>query len=210
METYTLNGPFYLHPTPAGAFYAVTHTERDLPAQFLQRLLREAEAPLMSAELLQEWTHLAEGSALEFLFRLQEAGLVQGLAEPLRAPAAGLESALPGLLGPLSSEGRALLADPNGLCLGGAGYAEEPSAELAALAADVAALQGRHATLLNKHFRLGQQGWGIVAAGGYSELGFWPLHFGPAHFILVVSGEPRLNQQAFTQLAWALGVHYAR
>jgi hypothetical protein len=210
MDTYTLQGEAFLHPTPAGAYFAVSHAERDLPGAFMLRLVQEPESPALTTALLQDWTGLAEPDALAFLYRLQEAGLVQGLPEPVSAPRANLESLLPGLLTALSLEGRAVLADTQGLALGSAGYSPEATEELAALAADVAALQARHAGLLDKHFRLGWQGWGIVSAAGYSELGCWPLHLGDYRFILVLHGEPRLNQPAFIQLVWALGVHYAR
>ena len=53
-------------------------------------------------------------------------------------------------------------------------------------------------------------GWGMVNAAGCSEVGFWPLYFGDDYFILIVSGMPRFNQEAFTTLVWALGVRYGR
>ena len=64
------------------------------------------------------------------------------------------------------------------------------------------------ARLLHGNMRLRSDGWGMVNAAGCSEVGFWPLYFGDDYFILIVSGMPRFNQEAFTTLVWALGVRY--
>ena len=64
--------------------------------------------------------------------------------------------------------------------------------------------------LLHGNMRLRSDGWGMVNAAGCSEVGFWPLYFGDDYFILIVSGMPRFNQEAFTTLVWALGVRYGR
>ncbi|MEY2873872.1 MAG: hypothetical protein RLZZ373_1243, partial [Pseudomonadota bacterium] len=37
MDHYTLTGEFYLHPTPAGAYYAASRPTRDPARLFLQR-----------------------------------------------------------------------------------------------------------------------------------------------------------------------------
>lgn len=209
MDKYTLNGSAYLHPTPAGAFFAVSRTQRELPVTFLQQLLREETSPALTAGLIEERTQLAAPASLEFLLHLQEAGLVEGRVEPASVPRTALQTLLPGLLGQLSGEGRALLADATGMAIGSAGYSTEAVDELSALAADMVALHARHADMLDRHLRLGGHGWGVVAPAGYSELACWPLRLGDSRFILLVGGEPRLNQPAFTQLAWVLGVNYA-
>jgi len=210
MDNYSLQGSAYLHPTPAGTFHAVSQGPRDPIVAFLQRLLRASHAPLLTDAWLQQDLRLGPAEALEFLWRVQEAGLVQGLAEERVAPPAAWDAWLPEVLTSLSFEGRAVLADDQGLVLGSAGHGEDTAQALAALAADLLALHGRHAALLDRHLRLGRAGWGVVSPAGYSELGCWPLELGPRRFVLVLQGEPRLNQPAFTQLVWALGVHHAR
>ena len=82
--------------------------------------------------------------------------------------------------------------------------------ELAALGGDIASVHERHSRLLHGNMRLRSDGWGMVNAAGCSEVGFWPLYFGDDYFILIVSGMPRFNQEAFTTLVWALGVRYGR
>ena len=119
-----------------------------------------------------------------------------------------IEALLPPVLAQLSDEGKAILAEKRGLYLGTAGFAHEQSEELAALGADLATVQERHAQLLHGNMRLRGDGWGFMNAGGYSELGFWPLYFGDDYFILVVGGQPRFNQEAYTTLIWTLGVRY--
>lgn len=208
MDQYTLTGEYYLHPTPAGAYYAVSRPTRDPARIFLQRLLREAETPRLSAQLVQDWMSLNESDALEFVYRLQSSGLIQGLPVPVAVPKDSVESLLPPLLGQLSDEGKAILAEKRGLYLGTAGYPHEASEELAALGADLASVQERHAKLLHNNLRLRSDGWGMVNASGYSEVGFWPIYLGDEYFILIIGGMPRFNQAAFTTLIWALGVRY--
>ena len=208
MDHYTLTGEYYLHPTPAGAYYAASRPDRDPARQFLQRLLREQATPRLTPALVRQWTGLDEAGALEFVYRLQSSGFIQGLPVQVEVPPERIEALLPPLLAQLSDEGRAILAEKRGLYLGTAGFAHEQSEELAALGADLATVQERHAKLLHGNMRLRSDGWGMVNAAGYSELGFWPLYFGDDYFILVVGGQPRFNQEAYTTLIWTLGVRY--
>lgn len=208
MDQYTLTGEFYLHPTPAGAYYAASRPTPEPARAFLQRLIREPETPRLTTELLMQWTGQGEQDALEFVYRLQSSGFVQGLPVRVAVPPERIEALLPPLLAQLSDEGRAILAEKRGLYLGTAGFAHETSEELAALGADLATVHERHSKLLHGNMRLRSDGWGMVNASGYSEIGFWPLYFGEDYFILVVGGLPRFNQEAFTTLLWTLGVRY--
>lgn len=210
MDRYALTGEYYLHPTPGGAYYATCRPTREAARTFLQRLLRQPETPALTVDMVREWTGLNEHDGLEFIYRLQSSGFVQGLPTPLSAPKDSIESILPPLLSKLSDEGKAVLAESMGFQLGAAGFAHEVTEELAALGADLANIQERHARLLHNNLRVRADGWGIVNASGYSEIGFWPLYFGSSYFILVVSGMPQFNQAAFTTLVWSLGVRYAR
>lgn len=210
MDRYQVTGDFYLHPTPAGAYYAVSRNTPEVARGLLQRLLQEPETPRLSAELLQEWTGLNEHDALELVYRLQASSLLQGLSQPQRVPHTSMETMLPPLLEKLSDEGRAVLAERRGLQLGATGFAHEVVEELAALGAELAGLQQRHAGLLANNLRVRAEGWGMVSASGYCEIGFWPMYLGDEYFTLVVSGLPQFNQDAFTQLAWVLGVRYGR
>lgn len=208
MDQYTLTGEFYLHPTPAGAYYAASRPNPEPGRAFLQRLMRERETPRLTTEMVCEWTGLGEQDALEFIFRMQSSGFIQGLPERVQVPPDRIEALLPPLLAQLSDEGRAVLAEKRGLYLGTAGFTHETSEELAALGADLASVHERHARLLHGNMRLRSDGWGMVNASGCSEIAFWPLYFGSDYFILVVGGMPRFNQEAFTTLLWTVGVRY--
>lgn len=210
MDRYALTGEYYLHPTPGGAYYATCRPVREAARTFLQRLLRAPETPALTVDLVKEWTGLDEHDGLEFIYRLQSSGFVQGLPHSLSAPKDSIESILPPLLSKLSDEGKAVLAESMGFQLGAAGFAHEVTEELAALGADLANVQERHSRMLHNNLRIRADGWGIVNASGYSEIGFWPLYFGNTYFILVVSGMPQFNQAAFTTLVWSLGVRYGR
>ena len=208
MDQYTLTGDYFLHPTPAGAYYAASRPERDPARIFLQRLMREQQTPRLSTALVQDWMSLGEQDALEFIYRLQSSGFIQGLPVQVEVPPDRIESLLPPILSQLSDEGRAILAEKRGLYLATAGFAHEQSEELAALGADLANVQERHAKLLHGNMRLRSDGWGLVNASGYCDIGFWPLYLGTEYFILVVGGMPHFNQEAFTTLIWTLGVRY--
>lgn len=210
MDQYTLTGEYYLHPTPAGVYYATSRATKDMSRSFLQRLLREPETPRLNVALVQDWTGLNEQDALEFIYRLQSSGYIQGLPVLLRAPQDSIEAVLPPLLAKLSDEGKAIVAEKRGFYIGTAGYSHEVTEELAALGADLASVQDRHARLLHNNLRIKADGWGMINASGYSEIGFWPIYFGDDYFILVVSGQPKFNQAAFTTLAWSLGVRYGQ
>lgn len=208
MDRYTLTGEHYLHPTPAGAYYAVSRPSQEPARRFLLRLLTERRTPPLTAELLAEWAGLGEQDGLEFIYRLQSSGFIQGLPMALDVPDEPLERLLPPLLAQLSDEGRAVLAEKRGLNVSAAGYPHEAIEELAALGADLVAVYDRHQQLLRNNLRVRGEGWGLMNAGGFGEIGFWPLYLGPEYFILVIGGMPQFNQSAFTLLAWALGVRY--
>jgi hypothetical protein len=208
MDQYTLNGEFYLHPTPAGAYHAVSRSTTDTARQLIRRLLRSPDTPRLSGALLVNWLGLDEQQALQFIYRMQTTGLVQGLPVRMEVPAERVEALLPPLLAQMSDTGQAVLADKRGLYVGKSGFAHDAAEELAALGADLAGVHERHARLLHGHLGLRSDGWGMVGASGTSELGFWPLHFGDDYFILAVGGTPRFNQEAFTTLLWILGVRY--
>jgi hypothetical protein len=208
MDRYTLTGNFYLHPTPAGAYHAVSRPSSDSARQFIRRLLRARETPQLTPALVSNWLGVGEQEALEFVYRLQSSGLVQGLPVQVEAPSDRIEALLPPLLAQLCDSGQSVLGDKRGLYIGKAGYTHEAAEELAALGADLAGVNERHARLLHGNLGLRSEGWGMVGASGYSEIGFWPLHFGEDYFILTTGGTPRFNQEVFTTLLWILGVRY--
>jgi hypothetical protein len=208
MNQYSLTGEFYLHPTPAGAYHAVSRPANDAARHLIRRLLRTRDTPSLTPEMISSWLGMGQQQALEFVFRLQSSGLVQGLPVPVEVPSETVEALLPPLLAQVSDSGQAVLSDKRGLYIGKAGFTHEAAEELAALAADLASLHERHTRLLHGNLGLRTDGWGMVGASGYSELGFWPLHFGEDYFILIASGTPRFNQEAFTTLLWILGVRY--
>lgn len=200
---FTLGGEYWLHPTPAGTYFAVSRPDDEPQRRFLQSLLAEPRTPRLTEALLVERTGLPGQAALAFLHDLQAAGRVQGLPQAMQAPAEPAVTLLPALLSQLSDEGRGVLADAEGLLLAAVGFRHAHSEQLAALCAELAALQRRHAGL-REQLGLASDGWGLVSAAGYGELTFWPQQVGIARFHLVVGGQPRFNQQAYTRLAWAL------
>lgn len=200
---FTLGGDYHLHPTPAGTYFAVSRPEDSPQRRFLLGLLAQDSTPRLTSQWLQSATGLAEAPALGFLHELQALGYVQGLPQPMQAPSEAIHVLFPSLLASLSDEGRALLADAHSLLLAAVGWRHGHCEQLAALCGQLALLQQRHAAL-RAELGLESDGWGLNSAAGFAELTFWPLYVGEVRYHLVVGGQPRFNQQAYTKLVWAL------
>ena len=206
----SLNSTLYAEVTPAGAWYAVSHAEARADRQLLLQLLQHGgELPLNEARL-QQWCEAESAAqALAVLYRLQRLGFVQGRREARSEPAGSLESRLPALLAQLSGEGRALLADDNGLYYATAGFRHEAAEQIAALAGDIIGMARRHARLLQHNLGLAAQAWALIDPAGHAELGFHPLYLGRQTFLLVIGGQPRLGDNAFVAIIEALCRRYA-
>ncbi|MBK1718192.1 hypothetical protein [Thiocystis violacea] len=201
----------FVLPSPGGAFYSVADPEPEPPRRLLRRLLVTEISHRLSLPALVEWAGAeTENEALDLLYHLQTLGWVEGFAEPRPAPQGALEDLLPGLLEPLSSSRKALLADGQGFYVAATGFNHETAVELAAASADLASLYERHRGLLKRNMGLGTSAWALVDAAGNSQAGFWPLYIADQRFVLIIGGVPRLNQPAFTDLTWALSKRYAR
>lgn len=209
MSDFTSSDDLYMGVTPGGSFYAVQSDADEFGREFLLKLLSVSETPAFNLEIAQDLSGLdSETETLEFIHLLQEAGFIYGQKERELAPTGNLESMLPGILESLSDDGRAVLAEGQGLYLGSSGFPHEAAEELAALSASLTAIYRRHKDVLRGNLGYSQRAWGLIDAAGNSEIGFWPLYIGGDRFTLIVGGMPQLNQPAFTQLVWALERRY--
>ncbi len=210
MTRYQIQENIYVLPSPAGAYYAVSRPEDEVPRRLLRCLLQQSTSPLLSVEGLRNWSGIdSDDNAMELLSHIQSLGWIEGSDTAIAPPEGRLEDTLPELLSPLSGNGKVLLADEQGFYLCARGFAHETAEELSALSADLATLHERHAGLLKNNLGLRSNAWAVVDAAGNSEVGFWPMYVGDQRFVLVVGGMPRLNQPAFIQLIWALSIRYA-
>lgn len=210
MSDYTLGDDLYLSITPGGSYYAVQDDTPDAGRSFLHNLLQQPETPLFNVDMACQLSELKRKPALEFVHWMQEAGFIYGHGESEKAPIDSIESILPELLKPLSSDGKAVLAEGRGLYLGAAGYPHEVAEELAALSTNLTAAYARHKEVLKDNLGHRQKAWGLVDANGNSEIGFWPLYIADTRFTLIIGGMPQLNQAAFKQLVWALEIRYGQ
>ncbi len=210
MTRYQLQENIHVLPSPAGAYYAVSRPEDEVPRRLLRRLLGQPSSPLLSIDGVRDWSGMNDDdSAMELLSHIQALGWIEGMDAPVTPPEGRLEDTLPELLAPLSGNGKVLLADEQGFYLCSQGFAHETAEELSALSAGLATLHERHAGLLKNNLGLRSNAWAVVDAAGNSEVGFWPMYIGQQRFVLVAGGMPRLNQPALTQLIWALSIRYA-
>lgn len=210
MSEYTLISGAYATVTAAGAYYAATGALDDPARNMLTALLKMPETPLLDGPVLQSLCRQeSEAGALELLFRMQEVGWITGKSESSTAPELNMERDVPQLLGLLSGEGRALLADAQGFHLACTGFPHEAIEEISVLAADIASIQQRHRLLVRNNLRSHATGWSAVDAAGNSQIGFWPLQISQQVFVLVIAGEPAFNQGIFTDLIWWLIRRYS-
>jgi len=209
MNGFVSSEDLYMGVTPGGSFYTVQSDTNEFGRDFLHRLLTVDETPAFNLEIAQSLSGLNdETETLEFVHLLQDAGFIYGQQQQESAPDGNLEDLLPSLLQRLSDDGRAVLAEGQGLYLGSSGFPHEAAEELAALSASLTAIYRRHKDVLKGNLGYRQRAWGLIDAAGNSEIGFWPLYIGQDRFTLIVGGMPQLNQPAFTQLVWALERRY--
>ncbi len=207
---YSIREGYFVLPTPAGAYYAVSGREENGTRRLLRRLVGQDSSPRLDIESLQSWTRAGSpDEALDVLFHIQSLGWVEGFREQQHAPSGALESMLPERLDALSSTGKAMLADEHGFYIASRGFAHETAEELSAVSADLGSLYERHRGLLASNLGLETSAWALVDAAGNSRVGFWPLFIGSQRFVLVLGGVPRLNQPALTELIWSLSKRYA-
>ncbi|SRR5690554_1537128 len=204
----SLNASSYIDATPAGAFYAVQSADKDGPCKYLLFLLAQKQTPLFEQKHL-SYLHSDEQSAMQILYRMQQLGYIQLLDQAEEADQGPLEDVLPGLLAKLSQQGKALLADEQGLYLAMSGYAHESAEELSALSAGLHEVHERHQALLRNNIGIKSAAFGVVDAAGNSEIGFWPLYFSRTRFSLVIEGLPRFNSQEFTRIINYLAIRYS-
>ena len=209
MKKFNLIDDLYIHPTPGGAFYAITEPEIDPSRKLIHSLLQQKSTAPLTLEGLKQWVGMDDDDgAMGLLHHIQNLGWVQGLESPLQSNDAPLEELLPDMLKVLSDSGKVLLADSMGFYLASSGFPHEVAEELSALSAELANLHERRSGLLINNLGLSGSTWAIVDAVGHSKVGFWPLYIGGQRFVLVISGVPHLNSPNFVELVWALFLRY--
>lgn len=191
--------PRYFQVTPSGAYYATLNTEPEaLRALLLQLLSADTHIPYISS-LLQKLTGMGEQDAQALLDKAVQHGFVDLPQNPEPIAAGTIEQLMPEYL-PQLADGRVLLADDQGFCLGQSGFGAEEAEAVAGMAADLVSMHERHQALLGRHLGFDGSSWALVDAVGQSELGFWTLHVGEQKFLLILEGMPHLNRQPFVDL----------
>ena len=198
----------YILPTPAGAYYCIASKETEAAKQFLQQLMTGNETAQLDAETLKYLSADESNDQEQILLHIQKLKWLQGFDQSRQAPDGTIEDIFPGILKLLSSDAKALLADGQGLYLASAGFTHEAAEELSAVRGDLASLYARHQGVIKGNLNIKSSAFALVDAAGYSQLGFWPLYIGDLLFMLVISGVPRFDQDAFVNLIWSLHKRY--
>ncbi len=207
--SFQLQQESYLMPSPAGTYYCVAENSKNAARSLLRLLLLEDKVPLVTNELIESWFPDNVETGLQTLHHLQKLGWLQEMQGADQVNKKAFEDTLPAMLGNLSTDSKALLADSQGLCLASTGFVHESTEEISALGADLVILHSRHRGLLNSNLKYSSTNWGLLDAAGHSQLGFWPLYVGEELFSLAISSAPCLHHQAFFQLVWMLHNRYA-
>ncbi len=209
MSDQTLLQQYHLLPSPAGAFYAISSPRPDAMRRLLLALMDETVTPKITfSDLAEKMEADSEEEVIELLHQAQTLAWIQGFAEPQRIPEQQIAKAMEQLLAPLSAIGKGLLVDWNGFAFASHGIDDETASVLSALATDIAAVERRHADRLRQTLGVSSQGWAAVDAYGASRIGAWPLFVSEHRFLIVLQGEPRLNQPEFVKLLWLLVSRY--
>ncbi len=206
MSDYQLTHDVHIVPTPLGAYNAASSPQPDAARSLILGIMASETTQKVSVETLRQY--VGDGDPLQLLFWMEKSKWIAGRAESETLAAQHIETDVPFLLSQLSSNGKALLADHQGFHLVNAGFTQDVAEELAIFAAGISAIQDKHAELIKSKLHLGSMAMGMVDSGGNSELGCWPLYIGKHHFMLVVSGIPKFDQQAYLHLIWALCRRY--
>lgn len=208
-DQYELTSELYVLPTPAGAYFAVSTPEVSPIRRLLLALLSHSSSPRVDTEFLCQCLDTDnKQEALEVLHRAQSLAWVEGYEQVRDVPGLGVGQELHQLLPHLSAVGEGLIVDWNGLSLASCGIDDELAHTLAALAADLIGVQERHADRMATHLGKASHGWAAVDAYGSSRIGAWPLYIGDKRVLLVLLGEPHLNDSAFLTLVWLLIRNY--
>ncbi|MBO0843517.1 MAG: roadblock/LC7 domain-containing protein [Nocardioides sp.] len=198
-----------VQPTPAGAFRAVASAEPDPLARMLLATMTDPVSPMLNEGNLLGWTGLSDvQEAMHLLLAAQEDALIEAVTEQAMLPNTSLEDLMPPLLEGLSQEGKALVADPDGLPMWTAGFDADSAARVAAMSADLASLRERHVDTIEAVLGDAASAWALVDGVGASRMGSWPLHIGGTRFELVTQGLPRMHHSSFTYLVWLLVHRY--
>ena len=209
--TLSLQSNLYPRITPAGAYYAVSSQAPSASRTLLYGLLRASTTETVSTEKLLAWADTNDiNTALNLLYRLQRLEFLYGDEQPAGEEFNMTDEQLPELLEQLSSVGKALLADGNGLYFANAGFHHEAAEEVGVMASEVAALGERHQLLVKNNLNIHHNAWGICDPSGQTELTFFPLYAGRTKLNLVVAGTPDLNKEAFVSLIKVLCNSYSR
>ncbi|MBV1915839.1 MAG: hypothetical protein KUG72_10665 [Pseudomonadales bacterium] len=199
----------YLQVTSAGAYHCSSGARQDSAQKFIAFLLSCNKSPQLSDDLLTEHLHEDLSTANTLIKHMYSLGWLELKDTQSIATMESLEDLLPQLLPSLSTEGKAMLSDTQGFYISSTGFPHETAEELAALSADLNSLQERHKNLVSGNLSLTTNNWSLVDAGGYSRLGFWPIHISNEIFTLIISGPPKLEHPNFLALTWALFVRYS-
>ena len=208
-STLSLQSNLYPRITPAGAYYAVTSDTPSASRTLLYSLLRANPSEVISSEKILAWADTSDiNTALNLLYRLQRLEFLYGDESPSVKESSMTDEQLPELLAQLSSTGRALLADGNGLYFANAGFHHETAEEVGLMSSEVAALGEKHQLLVKNNLNIHHNAWGICDPSGQTELTFFPLYAGKVKLVLVVDGVPDLNKEAFVSLIKVLCNRY--
>lgn len=207
----SLQTHLYPRVTPAGAYYSIAGSDLNPSRKLLHGILLMEKTQTISQESLLEWSGTDDvDAALSVLYRLQRLEFLYGEETPAQMVQETMEARLPNLLSDLSDTGKALIANDDGLYYATSGFHHESAEEVAALAGEVVRLSEQHALLVKNNLNINQNSWAVCDPSGRSELAFFPMYYGENKLVLVIGGNPQLQNDSFVELVQVMYRRYGK
>lgn len=193
----------YCIPTAEGVYHFIQQPPDELFSQLLAFLFSINHSISLNATSLQQKLNINAETLAALLERAQQNNWLR--AETTKASLTGAD--IDELLSHLSHEGKTLLTDTKGFCLGNAGFSEDRIDVLSAMGAEIADLYQKYRSVMSDETFV-SPAWGMLDSQGHALLGIWRLQVVDNVFYLLIEGEPELANTAFVQLVWLLHYRY--
>tara|TARA_B110001454_G_scaffold18517_1_gene16973 strand:+ start:4096 stop:4716 length:621 start_codon:yes stop_codon:yes gene_type:complete len=197
----------YIHLTHQGAHFATHAAQDDADRAVLLLLLKRSNTPRL-AEFLRLLKSIKKSSSFEQALSLFSKGYLIAKDHADKLEDVSLEVSLPAVLANLSDHQHCAISDQEGFLLSYSGFELEQAEQAALLAVEISGLQAKRQQNIQDLSGSNLSFISIIDTDGQSQLRFWPMYFNKQAFFLAIKGEPLLQQESFTRLAWILGQRY--
>ena len=200
----------FMEVTSAGVFHLVCTPEMNDIKKVLFNILSYGFREELSIEIIMRVTGAGSvEDALGIIYKLQRIGYIKGSTSVAVQNFGDADNMLTVMLGRLSSIGKAVLADGDGMYVASSGLTHESAEELAGFSVECINLYQKHIRLMVNNLRIGSSAFALVNPSGRSEIGVWPVYIEHLRFALIIEGLPRLQHEDFVNMIRLLYSRYS-